>query len=374
MKLELLSLLRCPLSHSHLELEIIDSVREQETERVETGILLCRESQLWYPIINFVPVMLTFKTQLTEKFAQRHADVLSRFDGYRMPDEEPMPGERSVQRTFTEEWSGLGADEVTFVYTDDELLKLHRDVWLHLPPTGDAAPRTVLDIGCGFGREAVILSKIFPNAEVVGVDLNLSLLEAAPTLLSHGRLQFVTASLFRLPFSPLGADHVHCNGVIHHTFSTKQAFESLAPLARVGGTLFVWVYGREDYQIYEGLHGFLVRLYAWVSHRIGRPVLSRLPPVLRNPAVTLLTAVLHPIFKLRSRHRDEWQFANSLHTVRDAFTPRYAHLHRFNEVLTWFEDCGYSTQPQSPARYRDLTGKSLLGIGVVGRKLDGDPS
>jgi len=57
-----------------------------------------------------------------------------------------------------------------------------------------------------------------------------------------------------------------------------------------------------------------------------------------------------------------------LHGLRDAFTPRYAHQHGFNEVLTWFEDAGFEPRMQSPSRYRDLIGRRLVGIGIVGRR------
>lgn len=35
--------------------------------------------------------------------------------------------------------------------------------------------KKVLDVGCGAGREAEYLAKIFPNANIYAVDLNLAL-------------------------------------------------------------------------------------------------------------------------------------------------------------------------------------------------------
>jgi len=95
---------------------------------VKTGVLFCEASRLWYPVINYVPVMLTFATGLVEGFARDNSELLARHPGYAAPTLDPCPGERSVQATFTEEWSGLGEDELTFVYTDDELLKLRRAI------------------------------------------------------------------------------------------------------------------------------------------------------------------------------------------------------------------------------------------------------
>jgi SAM-dependent methyltransferase len=358
--------LRCPVSRGPLDLHVIDREEVDGREHVRTGVLTCATSGLWYPIINYVPVMLTFRTALADRFARDHAGLAS-LHGYKAPDLPAMPGERSVQKTFTEEWEGLGADELTFLYTDTELVELHRDVWLHLPPQGAPHVRSVLNVGCGFGREAEILSGLFPEAEVIGLDLNLSLLRAAPDLLNRTRLHLVIASLFRPPFAVGTFDHVHSQGVIHHTYSTHEAFKAIEPLVKPDGTIFIWVYAAEDSLVVPGMRGVMVRAYWIISHQLGRPILSRLPAPLRNGAVWLLSAILHPLLRSRARQGEKWKFANTLHGLRDAFTPRYAHQHGFNEVLEWFEDSGYAIAIQSPSRFRALTqGKRMLGIGLLG--------
>jgi hypothetical protein len=69
---------------------------------------------------------------------------------------------------------------------------------------------------------------------------------------------------------------------------------------------------------------------------------------------------------MRDRRPGSWGFQNTLHGLRDAFTPRYAHQHGFNEVLLWFERAGYRTTVRSPLAYEKLIGKRLLGVGVRG--------
>ncbi|HSL22722.1 MAG TPA: class I SAM-dependent methyltransferase, partial [Vicinamibacterales bacterium] len=293
---------------------------------------------------------------------------------YRAPDLRPAPGERSVQKTFTEEWSGLGDDARTFAYSDSELVALHRDVWLRFSPEETTAVDKVLNVGCGFGKESIVLADIFPAADIFAVDLNLALLQAAPGLSGHPRVHPIIASLFHLPFAPGSFAHVHSQGVIHHTYSTEAAFRALSTFPRAGGSLFVWVYAKEDSLAVPGLRGLLVRAYWLLSHHIGRPVLSRLPAAVRNAVMLAFAAVVHPILKIRDRRAPEWHFRNTLHGLRDAFTPRYAHQHGFNEVLAWFEDAGFEPRLQSPSRYRSLIGKRLVGIGIVGRQRAKRPS
>lgn len=367
----IVSHLRCPISKSALRLHVIEAEPRDggPIARVRTGILYSDVSKHWYPIINYVPVLLTFRTPLVDRFRSDHAPTFNSLTGYTAPAMTAVSGERSVQKTFTEEWSGLGTDETTFIYSDAELLALHRDVWLRFTTDECEKIGTVLNIGVGFGKESMVLSDIFPRADVFAVDLNLSLLQAGPSLNSYPRVHPVIASLFRLPFEPGTFDHVHSQGVIHHTYSTKAAFHAISIFPRPGGSLFVWVYAQEDSLVVQGLSGVLIRIYWLASHHIGRPVLSRLPAPLRNAAVVALTAMLYPILKIRSRRKREWRFRNTLHGLRDAFTPRYAHQHGFNEVIEWFEDSGFEPKLHSPSRYRSLIGKRLVGIGIVGRQM-----
>jgi SAM-dependent methyltransferase/uncharacterized protein YbaR (Trm112 family) len=368
MNADIVGALRCPVSGAPLEIITIAAEPLGAHTLVRTGILFCPASKLWYPVINHVPVLLVFATALARRFAADHEAVIAGLQGYAAPHQAPMPGEVAVQRTFTEEWGGLGADERTFIYSDAELVALHRDVWLRMSEAERAAVATVADIGCGFGKEALVLAEIFPRAAIFAMDLNLALLRAGPSLDRAGRVHPVIASLFRLPLAPGSMSHVHCQGVLHHTYSTEAAFKSIAALVGAGGSLFVWVYAKEDALVVPGLRGWLIWAYWLVSHRIGRPILSRLPAPLRNLAMLVLAGIAHPLMKLRDKRGGQWRFRNTLHGLRDAFTPRHAHQHGFNEVVGWFEDASFEPRLQSPRRYRELVGRRLLGIGVMGRR------
>lgn len=371
MRHSFLSLLRCPLSGSALEVDVIEAGLDQEGQpAVRTGVLWSAVGRTWYPIINHTPIMLTFETALTVAFSTEHEARISALAGgaLRAPDRAPERGERSVQTTFTEEWGGLEDDKLTFVYDDTELLTLHRDVWLQQTQPERNAARAVLDVGCGFGKEAMVLAALFPNGTIIGADLNLALVTAGRRLVETTRVNPVVASLFHLPFADRTIDHVHCQGVLHHTWSTKAGFDAIAAKVSDAGSLFVWVYAAEDRHVVPGLRGLLVRSYWGVSHRIFRPILSRSPSAIRNAAVHVVSSAMHPIIKNRGRNRGRWTYANTVHGIRDAFTPMYAHEHGFNEVHEWFEAAGFETKPQRPGLYRKLFGSRLVGAGFVGRR------
>ena len=127
----IVSALRCPVSRGALDLQVIDSaVRDGIEQVLYRNSLLPGTSLHWFPIINYVPVLLTFRTGLVDRFRTVHGAAFGTLAGYAPPNLPPMPGEKSIQKTFTEEWSGLGNDDRTFLYSDSELVALHRDVWL----------------------------------------------------------------------------------------------------------------------------------------------------------------------------------------------------------------------------------------------------
>ena len=248
------------------------------------------------------------------------------------------------------------------------LINVFDAYWLHMAEPERLAVTSVLNVGIGYGAEAMALATLFPHARIAGVDLNLAVVSAGRRLVETGRVDPVVASLFHLPFADASFDHVHSQGVLHHTWSTKAAFDAIERKVGPAGTLFVWLYAAEDPYVVHGLRGLLVKLYWWVSHGLFRPVLSRAPAFVRNAMTHLISLVLHPILARRGRHRGRWAYANTLHGIRDAFTPRYAHQHGFNEVVAWYEDAGYEPRLQSAATYRKLFGGRLVGVGVNGRR------
>lgn len=370
MRHSFLEKIHCPLTGKALQVEVIEAGVDAEGQTaVRTGILWSEPGRFWYPIINHVPILLTFETPLALAFARDHAERIAKLSGRpKPPNGSPEPGERSVQTTFTEEWGGLEDDALTFVYDESELVALHRDVWIQQAEAERSAQRMVLDVGCGFGKEAIVLSKLYQNAVVIGADLNLALVKAGRRLVESTKVNPVVASLFHLPFQSGSVDHVHCQGVLHHTWSTKAGFDAIADKVASSGSLFVWVYATEDRYVLKGFRGFLTRAYWGISHRIFRPLLSRAPRPVRTAAIHVISSMMHPIIKNRGRNRGRWTYANTVHGIRDAFTPRYAHEHGFNEVLEWFDSAGFCPKPQRPLTYRELFGSRLVGVGFIGRR------
>jgi len=73
------------------------------------------------------------------------------------------------------------------------------------------APRRVLDVGTGTGKAARVVAKLYPDVEVVGVDLSEAMLQEARRLVPPdvgGRLRFERADGASLPFPDASFDLV----------------------------------------------------------------------------------------------------------------------------------------------------------------------
>jgi 2-polyprenyl-6-hydroxyphenyl methylase/3-demethylubiquinone-9 3-methyltransferase len=102
--------------------------------------------------------------------------------------------------------------------------------WLH------AAPRTVLDLGCGGGLMAVPLAKA--GAIVLGIDTSLPALREARAQ-GCRRAAFVRGDLGSLPVPPQSADLVLLCDVLEHVDDPAAVLQKAATLLRPGGRMFV---------------------------------------------------------------------------------------------------------------------------------------
>ena len=327
-------------------------------------MLLCEDCRFWFPITSNVPVLLIFPTRFHHAFATKYRERLAALNGFTPPTGTPMPGELRVQESFTDEWEILEDDPLTFQFDDRDLFQLHKEVYLGWD-SGPASVKKVLNVGCGFGKEALILQRICQNARIFAVDLNLSLFQSGMLHADDRKLQFVVASLFALPFPERSFDLVYCQGVLHHTHSTRQGFRSISKHVDEHGFLFVWVYSLDDALTSHGWRSILKRTF-FLSERILRPPIAALPRPIRNLVLRVFGAFLHPVLKRRERHRAIWKFKNTLHFMYDFFGPRYAHRHSYNEVIQWFEDAGFDIQVQSAKRYREIFHGRPHGVGILG--------
>jgi uncharacterized protein YbaR (Trm112 family)/SAM-dependent methyltransferase len=305
---------------------------------IVTGVLVNERRQRCYPIHGGVPRMLTYATGVSRRFAEEHrARIARELAGYSLPAGKAPLGEETVLRTFSTEWVNYDWDGQTYWNIDPQRMFASMRFMLDLqrhPIEG----RRVLEVGIGIGGIADYMARA-EGAELVGVDLGYAVDAAYRNFGGNRFLHIVQASAFAPPFLPETFDLVYSQGVIHHTSSTKTAFDQLAQLPRRGGRLYIWVYSPTSE------NRSALRRALMTMENLLRPAIWPLPESLQR--VALLPIV--PLYLIHQnvlvRGRDDgfvrYGWREALHAARDRFTPRYAYRHSEEEVSGWFTAAGY---------------------------------
>jgi uncharacterized protein YbaR (Trm112 family)/SAM-dependent methyltransferase len=333
---------------------------DDASSAVKEGVLYSEQSGKWFPITNYTPIMLDFPTGLHTEFKERNSSKTDIFSKYEMADGKPREGETFVQKSFTKQWDLLNHDNVSFGYTPeqrDEFTKIEFD-WP--PGVLEQSPLKVLEVGAGSGFETASLERV-TKGSIFGFDLNLALVRKGHLLSSNPFINNSIASAFRLPLRPRTFQVVYSNGVLHHTYSTKDAFDAVEQFRAEDGVICIWVYAYEDYN--TGRMSALLYVAEWTF----RPRIARLPNFWQNMVVKLLAHQLHRQYR-RYGHlsRDKWTFKDSEHSARDRWTPLYAHRHSFKEIIMWFQEKGLQYQLIDAKAYQEKVGIPLIGIGIRG--------
>jgi SAM-dependent methyltransferase len=302
-----------------------------------------------------VPVLLDFDNPAYDVFGERNRAHERAWSGLRRAYGTPRPGELLAQKTFSAEWEGLVGDELTFTYSHDE-----REEFIRLELGGQKFAAT-LDVGCGYGLEAALLARA-AGGVVFGIDSNLALVRGAHQFRHDANVHLAIASAFAPPFERESFDLVYSHGVLHHTFDTKHAFDSIVRFVEPGGSVCIWVYALEDAQ-----RGSRRRALTYQLELSARPRIANLPAWLQSAVVNALAWNHYRTYRKRGLKRDSWKFANSVHSMRDRWTPPYAHRHSFHEVISWFVEHGLTDyELLDPVRYREQLGRNLIGIAIRG--------
>ncbi len=361
MRKRLLRWLVCPLCQGELELRtaaaqpmpvapsdgaVLEAVAPIEPSDdihvdVVTGALVCPPCRLYYPIYNGVPRMLTYPTHVARVHAAEHAGWISEcLQGFVLPAGSPPPGEAGVLRSFSTEWTSYKWNGTSYWDTTPEVMLQRKRFELGVEKHA-LKRRIVLEVGIGIAGTADALSRA-EDCELVGMDLSYAVDQARHYFGANPRLHIVQASVFAPPFRADTFDVVYSHGVLHHTYSTREAFGGIATLTKPQkGMLYVWLYSKEEERATP------LRRALMAVERVIRPVVSHLSAPLQT-AVLLPTTPLYMFYqnvyrrwKLGRQYTAAYSWNEALHAARDRLTPPFAHRHTYEEVAGWFVTARY---------------------------------
>lgn len=174
------------------------------------------------------------------------SDLRKRMRYLAAQSQESFPERTQTKSSFDYQWNQL--NEGKFLVSDKEFVKnLEKTICQYTAFDKDwFKGKTVLDAGCGQGRFTLGFCRL--NANVTAFDQSPS----AISFVKENCKEYSNLAEARVHniFDPLDfvepSDLVWSYGVIHHTGNTYKAFSNLIKKVKVGGYLFLMVYGEPE--------------------------------------------------------------------------------------------------------------------------------
>lgn len=308
MKLQLLSLLRCPVSRQMLTVEGGASA----SGNIESGWLVTADGNHRYPIHNGIPRFVP-ESNYADNFGMQ-------WNHFRQTQLDSHSGHPISADRF---WLATG--------------------W---KPT-DLRGQWVLDAGCGAGRFAEVA--LTAGANVVALDYSSAADACYANLKHHDTLHVIQGDIFALPFEPGLFPFVYSLGVLQHTPNVGEAFAALPPIVADGGRLCADFYWK---RLQTMLHlKYLLRpltkrmpqrkLFSFLESIIPvmLPIsqfLGRVPFAGRALKRLIPVADYTGIFPLSDQQLREWALLDTF----DWLAPQYDNPQTAQQIRSWFEEAG----------------------------------
>ena len=180
------------------------SMHNREEVEIDEGILHCTDCSQTYPIQDGIPRLILDHNQSVGK------------SGHRLTQIDSLDDVSAWSDNFDELQSPLKRT--------------------------DFLGRTVLDIGCGYGRHTYFAAQY--GAEVIALDHS----EDAIRMTKENTRKFqhvhvIQADAGNLPIKEASMDRVYSFGVLHHTENPYEIMDEAHRVLISGGSFNVWVYG-----------------------------------------------------------------------------------------------------------------------------------
>ncbi|MSQ10027.1 MAG: methyltransferase domain-containing protein [Dehalococcoidia bacterium] len=278
-------------------------------DEVMTAQLTCSQCARQYPVVRGIPRLMP---------------------GYVADDK------LATASAFGWEWQEFDAlHDQAEVYQDQYL------DWIHPIDRSFFQHKVVLDAGCGMGRFSIAAAE-FGARDVLAIDLSDAVESAYRNSRHLPNVHVIQADIYHLPFKQ-PFDFAFSIGVLHHLPDPKGGFRSLVKHLKRGGSIFAWVYGREN-------NGWIVHL----ANPLRERVFSRLPRKVLYGVSLAITGVLHPILKALYRPGGAWRkmlpyysylswlgqfgFRHNHHVIFDHLVAPTAFYLRREEFALWFSE------------------------------------
>ena len=225
------------------------------------------------------------------------------------------PTERGSPDRFGYEWERY---RTILPESRDQLCR-----WLGSTGLESFAGKTVLDVGCGMGRNPYWMAKA-GAASVTAVDVDdRSLAAARENLGGFANVRVLKRSAYELDPAELGTfDRVTSIGVVHHLSDPAAALRRMWRCVKPAGELVLWCYAKEGNRLVLPA----IQTSRWLGSRLPLPVTHGLAKVITLglwPAIKLLpfrTSYYAKLRQLSFRNVESIVFDQMLPTIANYWT------------------------------------------------------
>ncbi|MCK4526055.1 methyltransferase domain-containing protein [candidate division WOR-3 bacterium] len=326
MRKNILSYLVCPVCKSDLSIK----VEQTDGEHIEEGELICKNNNCGkiFRITNGVPRLLVEEKDSNVKQTSNSFNV--KWNWYPRFGFDGSSAE-SHYKWYNEKYHWTKEKFKSFLSTK----------------------RLILDAGCGTGHDVALYANM-TRGEVFGVDIGSADLAYQNTK-SLSNTHIIQADVLNLPFEKGLFDFIASEGVLHHTSSTKLAFESLVNCLTTRGEIQIYVY-KQKAPIREFSDDYIREITTKLSPeecwkvcegitKLGKEI-SDLKIDIKVPDIPVLRIkqgkydIQRFIFYhfLKCFWNDDFSFDENVMTNFDWYHPKHAHRHTPDEVKGWFTD------------------------------------
>ena len=321
---KILTQLRCPLSFSQLDLQVLRAM-EENPEHISEGILIAETGPV-YPILEGVPRLLPDAMLEHEDFLRSHlVDYDLRLvrvkKTFLNAIETAERKNKKTRKSFSLEWEGhdYQSGKTWNLDAGSQVNQFFRE-------TAENPQRlqgkTILDAGCGNGHLAMQIANF--GIRVFAIDFSTSIVRAS-RINSNENCHFIQADVEMPPFCEAAFDLIHSSGVLIHTRNTRNSFLGLLPFVRKNGKISIWVYRKRK----EFLHLIFNQV---------RNFTSQMHPVIQIPFLRVF--IYLPALILKRLKGNQQPTADLWVEILDWFTPEFRWEHSEEDVKSWFREAG----------------------------------
>lgn len=275
------------------------------------------------------PALYRIRKQIVRSLPKRLCDALARWNARRFADKQAKCDDlaRGSPERFGYSWdiynAVLPAHEEQFLRWTGQDKSFWHGTWF-------------LDAGCGIGRNAYWPMQYGARGgAAIDVD-DRTLRAATANLVAHPSVEVRKQSIYDI--SEVAAfDIAFSIGVVHHLSDPDAAVARMVRAVKPGGTVLVWLYGREN-------NGWIVRFF----NPLRRGLFSRMPLRVVHALSLPLTAILWSMLRLGLpsgpyyRLLRGFSFAHLQAIVFDHMVPTIARYYRREEAEALLRRAGLS--------------------------------